>query len=198
MDAYGLRWLLLTWSGVLMAASLPEDVIAEIQAIYLAVGDMTPLLIGERHLPEIDCTPRVVFVLTLDGGNIGPVPKIGAGYVAGITETIKCYVWGAETVEDVERYREAHLITIRILNCFKRTTPGRLTGKVYKRDKASEQTYGENYQLTVSYTWGVPTDDAIFRVTSETPGAQPPSPDQPNGSTGANFDVVPILAEPTR
>lgn len=157
---------------------------------------------GERHLNEHGAPPVVVFVPSEDGGELGGPLQVGARQVASITETVKCYVWGPETLDDKARLVAARTLAMQLLNAFKASAPGRLTGGRLERGIDTHVlTFGEEYRLTISYVWGVPEDEAIWaaaRSTAPSPAASPPNPDKPNGDTGATFTTSSITLTNTR
>jgi hypothetical protein len=181
-----------------VSISTLSDVLSAVVARYAAVGDQrspsTPngvaLYIGERWLPQgtTDAPPRIVFVQTQDGGKVTGPPKFG--YIAGITESVRCYVWGLPNATDALRYDDAKRRVMRLLNVFRAVSPGRIVSANLQRGiDANGESYGEEYRVTLSYTWGVPIDKAIWAVPLVAPGAQPPDPDKPNGDTGKTFEI---------
>lgn len=188
--------------------STVHDVIGNVIALLVAVGDadyphvtgsgLTELLVGERYLGEEGGANRIVFVPTAAGGQLGGPLEIGARQVGSITESVRCYVWGAETVADVSRYDDAAAKCVRLLNCFAASCPGRNTKGAFRRlAETNVVTYGEEYVVELSYTWPVPYDDQVFAAAyaaAPNPPLSPANPDQPNGSTGLTFSVTPTLA----
>lgn len=180
-----------------------SDVLVAVRALLIAVGDVradsnlggVELLFGERYLKQEGSPPRIVFVR--EDGDIGPVLAVGARQVNSITETVRCYVWGAETSDDVDRQRAAEALAHRLLNAFKATAPGRLAGKVRLRNSDTNVvTYGEELVLDLAYSYGVPYDDAIWDAAyaaAPDPALSPPDPDRPQGDTGDTFTVIPTL-----
>jgi hypothetical protein len=159
-----------------------DDFMVAVQARFAAAGDPTPVLIGERWLPQFSAPPRIVFRPTKDGGNFGPPNRVGAGFIASIRETMTAYVWGDETVADGDRYRAAKALCMRLINAYRREGPGKLTGLNIARGDATAETFGEEYQVTAAFTWNVPQDAAIWAP----PTTPEPNPDpmRPQGDTG--------------
>lgn len=190
----------------LTPVSTVHDVIANVIALLTAVGDARDpntnpngieLLIGERYLREEGAPPRIVFVPTTAGGRLGPPLEIGARQVGSITESVRCYVWGAETSLDVSRYDDAAARCVRLLNAFAASCSGRSTKGAFSRNAGTNiETFGEEYVVELSYTWPVPYDDEIFAAayaTAPSPALSPPNPDQPTGDTGLTFGVAVTL-----
>lgn len=182
-----------------------DDVIDTVIALLTAVGDARDLvtnpgglelLRGERHLREEGAPPRIIFVPGKDGGAIGPVLEVGTREACGITETVRCYVWGAESSppSDAGRQRDARARAHRLLNAFIATAAGRITGgKIVAAQDTNIVTHGAEYLVTLSYEWAVPQDeeiwDAAYALAPADPGS-PPDPDRPQGDTGHGFHVA--------
>lgn len=146
------------------------------------------ILIGERYLREEGAPPRLVMVRGTgeSGANpaASPTPKrIGDGNIAQWGQSFTCYLWGAETVDDATRYDAQDVLADQVVNAVAKVMPGR--AKVTTINPLLETnivTFGEELQLVVTYTRGVPRSGAIWAV------ATPPQPTldtmRPNGSTG--------------
>lgn len=158
-------------------------------------------LIGERYLREEGAPPRIVLVPDTNG-TIGPALAVGARQVCGITERVRCYVWGREGASglDVDRYDDARARSMRLLNAFKASASGRLRGASLVRGVDSNvETFGEEYQLTLAYTWGVPEDAAVWAAAfALLPVGSPPAPDQPQGPTANTFATTSVTLANTR
>lgn len=176
--------------------SMLDDLLEAIRYRLEAVGALrvTPgdgrieWLIGERYEEQEGAPPRI-FVLVNQDGQLGPPNKLGAGFIAGITERCKFLIWGAETPADGDRYRAAKAIMVRLINAIRASAPGRATGlRIVRSDTPKIVTYGEEYQLNMDYFWAVPKDAAIWAV--PTTPVSPPDPDRPHGDTGYDFEVI--------
>ncbi len=181
-----------------------DDVIDTVVALLVAVGDVRDpntnptgieILRGESHLREEGAPPRIIFVPGKDGGAVGPVLEVGAREACGVTETVRCYIWGAESTppSDAGRQRDARARAHRLLNAFIATASGRITGgRVVAAQDTDVVTYGAEYLVTLSYVWAVPQDediwDAAYALAPVDPGS-PPDPDRPLGDTGHGFTV---------
>lgn len=186
--------------GPTISATL-SDVIANVIALLVTVGDadyphvsgsgLMEVLIGERYLREEGAAPRIVFVQTEDGGEVGGPIELGGRQVASVTETVRCYIWGAENTDDRLRYDDAKRRVMRLLNAFRATAPGRLKGARLVRGQDSNiVTYGEEFQFTIACTWPVFYDDELWAAAyaaAQSPAPSPPDPDRLDGGSGLSF-----------
>lgn len=178
----------LGYGSDLAHVSTIDDVIVEVQRLFTAVTDPTVFILGESHDNEDGAPPRVRIV-TGELGSLGGPPRLG--YVAGITEGTACYVWGDPALADGNRERAAKALGVRLINAFKRAASGRLTGASLKTVFGTKfAKYGEEVQVLLSYTWGVPKDAAIWRVPSTDQTLTPRLPDMPDGPTGKTYHVT--------
>lgn len=188
-----------------------DDVVLNVRALLAAVGDLrdavlnpggVEFLIGEKHLAKKGAPPRIVCVLTEDDGSISGPLAVGARQVGSFMESVRCYVWGAETADDATRYVDAKARAFRLMNAFRASAPGRLAGGNLTRSTAThELTHGEEYTLSYVYACGVPEDPAIWTAAyaiAQSPPNAPPNPDQPNGNTGADFGLGAVTLTNTR
>jgi hypothetical protein len=175
--------------------SMLDDLLAAIRFRLNAVGALrvTPgdgkieWLIGERYEQQDGVPPRIFALVNQDGKLSGP-NKLGAGFIAGITERCTFLIWGAETVADGDRYRAAKAVMVRLINAILASAPARAFGmRITRSDTPKIVTYGEEYQLSIDYFWSVPRDAAIWNVPIT--AVAPPDPDRPHGDTGYTFEV---------
>ncbi len=153
---------------------------------------------GERFDESEGAPPRIWIVQSKSGSGskLGPVLEIGARQLGSITEACVCYVWGAETVENGDRYDAAKAMILRLVAAFNAAAVGRLEYRRLERgDQTSLVTYGEEYQLEIAYTWAVPRDGAVDTAAAalaEVGGYSqaPPDPDRPGGGTGSTFKIA--------
>lgn len=187
-----------------------SDVIANSITLLVAVGEAdyphvdgsgkVGIYIGERYLKEEGAPPRIVFVRA-DAESNGGIAA-GARQVAGISESVDCYIWGAEGTTDLDRCRDAEARWHRLLNALKASAPGRLKGRRRSRLRGTNVvTYGEEFVWTIEYTYAVPEDEAIWAqayALAPNPAQSPPNPDKPDGDTGAVFGVGTVTLANTR
>lgn len=186
-----------------------SDVVSNVIALLVGVGEAdyphvdgsgkVGIFIGERYLKQEGAPPRIVFVRA-DAESNGGI-AVGARQIGGITESIDCYVWGAEGTDE-ERYRDAEARWHRLLNAFKACAPGRLKSKRRPRLRGTNVvTFGEEFVWTVEYTYAVPEDEAVWTYAyahAPNPAPSPPNPDKPNGDTGDVFGVGSVTLANTR
>lgn len=177
-----------------------SDVIAYIRAVYVQAGLLRSVstdpttgiewLDGERYRGQEGAPPRITFEETApSGSNIGPPIEIGGRQSASLTETVVCRVWGADTTADGDRYRAAKAMAMQLLDAFICTAEGRIFGaQILREDQTNIETFGEEYQLVLSYKWAVPYDNTI-RLAAEALGRTSglPDPDRGNGATTLTF-----------
>jgi hypothetical protein len=187
-----------------------SDVIANVITLLVGLGEAdfphvsgsgkVGIFIGERYLKEEGAPPRIVFVRA-DAESNGGIAT-GARTVGGITEAVDCYIWGAETSADVDRYRDAEARWHRLLNAFKASASGRIKARRRSRLRSTNVvTYGEEFIWTVEYTYAVPYDQALWdyaNAHAPNPPPSPPNPDKPDGDTGAVFGVGSVTLANTR
>jgi len=185
--------------------SMLDDVLAFAIALLVQAGEAdyphvdgsgkTEVLIGERYLEQTGAARRILFVPTQDGGELGPPLEIGARQIGSITEGCTAYVWGAETTDDRDRYREAKRIMMKLIATLNEAGIGRRGFGTIRRMTAGDvDTYGEEYRLSFTYTWAVPRDAAIDAAALVLAGQSgysksPEDPDRPFGSTGIDFQA---------
>lgn len=144
------------------------------------------ILIGERYLQQEGFPPRLVLVRA-SGRASGP-GRIGDGNVANWAQGFTCYLWGAETAADATRYDAQDALVDQVVNAVRFLMPGRAEISVVNPLVASNiVTFGEELQVLVTYTRGVPRDAAIWAL-SVTP-VSPPDPMRPNGDQGTTFGI---------
>lgn len=193
-----------------------SDVLRYVQALYAQPTAAAPagllrtnpkdpstgieMLTGERYRKQNGAPPRIVFEQLPQAGKIGPVLEIGARESFSVTETCLARVWGRETTAQPDRYDAAKTLAMQLLDGFKLAAPGYLTGaSILREDQTNIETFGEEYQLLVSYTWAVPRDEALRQAAvalalfSDTPQ----DIDRPNGGTGDTF-VIDVIPQNTR
>ncbi len=184
-----------------------DDVLDSVRASFSRRGRLrdvntnpggVEMLRGERYLRQEGAPPRVIFVCA--SGNIGGPIAIGARQTASITESVRCYIWGAETDDDAGRISAARSLAMELINTFKAWAGGRLTGGSLERSiDTNVETFGEEYQLVYNYIWGVPEDEGVWAdAYANAVAASPPNPDKPNGDTGATFGIGAITLTNTR
>lgn len=184
------------------------DVIRSVVALAMASGDVNAgdgvgvrVFHGEEYLEQNDSPPRIVFVQTAAGGELGAPLAVGARQVASITDTVQVHIWGAGPSDDA-RLDDARARAMRLINQFKACAPGRLKGKMLDRLQAPKiLRFGEQVVLTYSYTWAVPYDQEVWDqayARAASPAPSPPNPDKPDGDTGAVFSVGSTTLENTR
>jgi hypothetical protein len=187
-----------------------SDVIAAVIANLVGIGEvdyphvdgsgLVGIYIGERYLRQEGAPPRIVFVRA-DAESNGGI-SVGARQVGGISESVDCYVWGAEGSTDLDRLRDAETRWHRLLNAFKACAPGRLKAKRRPRLRGTNiETYGEEFVWAVEYTYAVPYDQTVWDYAyahAASPAPSPPNPDQPDGDTGAVFAPGTITLTNTR
>lgn len=159
------------------------------------VGWTPVLYIGERYLKQAGAPPRIV-IIPGDGkiGDAAPGPKrIGDGNTTVYAADFIAYLWAAEASDDLARYGAIESAIDRFANVMKKIAPGHHTlATVSPIITANVVTFGEDRQIRVTYTRGVPRDAAIWDV----PVAPQPTldPARPNGDTGTTFVVDPTTA----
>lgn len=186
----------MSWQG--NTPSTLADVLKYIEALYAQANDSTVFFTGERHLESEGAPGRIIFLPVRDLSTLGPPRELGARQVGTIREGVRCYVWGAETTADADRYEDARRRMMRLIAAFKNSAPGRLLmGPIVRGDQTDVDTYGEEYQITIAYEWAVPNDRAIAKAakTLGGPTILPPDPDRPEGDTGKTFVVKEIKRE---
>lgn len=187
------------------APSTLSDVLRYVRALYAQAGLLRDpstnqggieMLTGERYRRQDGAPPRIVFEQLAKPGNVGGPLEIGARQSASVTETCLCRVWGAETTADADRYDAAKALAAQLLDGFKIAAPGRLRGaQILREDETSIETFGEEYQLLVSYTWAVPRDEQLRQAATALAlvSDSPQDPDRPNGGTGLSFTPAVVV-----
>ncbi len=167
--------------------STVADAMAAIVARYLAVGDPTTFLIGERFLGSEGAPGRIILVRG-DGKAVGGPGKINDGNVDRLAQSFTAYVWAAEDTDDIVRYAALDAMLDRLVNACRATIPGRCEiGTFNPSITPSLVSFGEDMQVVITYSRGVPRDGAIFAVPA-TP-VSPPDPMRPNGDLGTTFTL---------
>lgn len=177
-----------------------DDVLAYVRALYVQMADPTTFEMGECFDGSEGAPPRIRFVVTRGQSALGPVLEVGARQLGSISEAVTCYVWGSETLDDADRYRDAKARVMTLLAAFNAAGVGRLVLRRLERgDTTSLITYGEQYQMEIAYVWAVPRSDAVDRAARALAltGASPPDPSRPNGDTGQTM-IVNVVSNPTR
>lgn len=153
------------------------------------------VLIGERYLRQDGAPPRLVMVRR--GGSSGAPLRVGDGNVARWAQSFSCYLWGAEADDDADRYDAQDALVDRIVNAIRTCVPGRAEiASVDLLDATNVVTFGEELQLSVTYTRSVPRDAAIWAV----PRTPVPTldPMRPQGDTGTTVSVSVAVSDGTR
>lgn len=132
-----------------------------------------------------------------NGGNVYRSVKTGAsgngGGPAGAGQGIPdgSMAWDFLSVEvpyDATRSDLATQLMVRLVNVIARAAAGNISRtKVEKSADPNQETYGENYRLGFTYSWGVPRDRAVWSV--PVVAISPPDRMRPEGRT----PLVPIL-----
>ena len=165
------------------------QVMADIIRHYVAVADplsaANRILVGERRKAPLGAPPRLVMVRA--GGNVTGPDTMGDGNLARFPQGFRAYLWGAETVDDLTRYDAVDDMFDRFVNVVRKVIPGRCAITVVDPADTSVQTFGEQLQVLVTFSRGVPRDAAVWAV-PVTP-VSPPDPMRPNGDTGTMFDL---------
>lgn len=166
--------------------STVADLMAAIRQRYADIGDTTPVLVGERHAPEIAAPPRIVLVRA--GGKVTGTGRTDTN-IARFDQGVRAYLWGAETVDDIQRYAAVDAMFDRLVNILRALAPGRIEISVVDLSDASVETFGEHLQVLATWSRGVPRDAVVWRA----PVAPKPTPDPmaPNGDTGDTFEIEP-------
>jgi hypothetical protein len=155
----------------------------------------TEILIGERHLGSEGASRRVLFVPS-KGGKLGPVLEIGARQIRSWTPDCAVYVWGNESANDLDRYREAERITMRVVAALNEAGVGRIEfGSEERLAGTNVVTYGEEFRILFDYSHAIPRDAAIDAAaeTLAQAGAtsqSPQDPDRPDGGSGLSFNGI--------
>lgn len=186
-----------------MAATVPTSPLSEVLrlvgAVMGAIGDATPVMVGEQYLERgIGAGPRVVFVPE-KRGTWGPPPQLNAGLVAGVTHGCALYVRGAESGDDATRFAAAEVLADLAVNILRALAPGRIVGGEWGDDSpAPVDAFGADLALTFTYTRGVAHNVTMAAAVATAIAARSPAdPDRPNGDAGTTVSTA-LAAVPTR
>lgn len=158
-----------------------------------------PLIyVGERYLRQEGATPRIVFVPTTRE-RWGGILDIGSREVASRLQGCDVYVWGAETLADLDRYDDADARLDDMIAAVFIAGAGRITGgDVVREAETNIATFGEEYRWSFVYARQVPCSDRMeaaamaLSLTSQSPT----DPDRPLGGTGMSFEESVVTSNP--
>ncbi len=173
-------------------ASELSDVLAAC-AYYLSTLPTPPeVLLGERYLAQEGAANRVLFVPG-DGVEVGAGDgrQINTGSIYALAESCDAYVWGAENVDDFQRYAAAVALRRELLNALHRSAPGRIKIASVRRLVATNiTTFGEEFVIRFSYTSEI-KKTAIAAIPAPGAPTSPPDPQLiPPLPTGVGLTVT--------
>lgn len=159
----------------------------------MAIASPTTVVhIGERHLPEFSA-PNHVWIAPMGRGRWARPIKMSMGQMFEIGRGVIVRVWGAETVEDADRWEALDALDDVVLNVLDRVAPGRIEPADLAHDESSVETYGEQDAFAFILSRGVPKIRAI--ATLELLPLEPTSPPNPLNPTDAPGTVYVDLTD---
>lgn len=180
------------------AVSTLADVIGQVVDAFDAMGDATPILVGEEYLkPGPGLDPRVVFVPETNGKVGAPIEM---GSPASIQHGCQVYVsapaYGDGTEGDVQRYRDAYALGDKVIGCLAVAAAGRLEWGNYNDSSpldtdeyGAELTFGFTYKRAVA---PAPERWSLDAATEDTTAVTPrPPPGQAGTVKALNVTTVP-------
>lgn len=169
--------------------STVADALRGIVLRYLAVGDPTQFLVGERYLKSHGAPGRIILVR--EGGQYGGPDRMApTAWIAAKAQGFRAFLWAAESIDDLKRYDALEDMEDRFVNAVRATMPGRVRiSSLNPSVETNVVTFGEELQILVTWERNVPRDAAIWAV----PVTAQPTIDvmRPNGDTGKTFTLDP-------
>lgn len=171
------------------------DVIGQVKDAFGAMGDATPIEVGAKFLEDlgVGSAPRVVFVPEAKG-KIGAPQEMGGP--ASIAHGCDIYVRGAESGDDIERFRAAYALGDKVISCVATAAPGRIEWGSYEDGSPTDaDAFGAELLLSFSYTrdvWHSPPRWGLSAATADSAAAQPAVP--PGGP--GTIDSIDVTTEP--
>lgn len=174
------------------AVSRLGDVLRLFSRMLTEMRDGTPIQVGKHYLKEFGAgsPPKILFVPSVDG-ELGPVPRLNARYVAGFTDICLVYVRAAESGEDIGRLDNVDDMVDRVVNILKALGAAIIeVGRGRPKDDSPLQVdaYGADKVFAFSYARGIPKHNEVWTAAKTAIVATAPTdPDRPEGSTGKTF-----------
>jgi len=171
-------------------ATTLAGVLRAVVALFVAMGDTTPIYVGERYLRQ-EGKPRRI-ILVPDDGEVSGVLGVGEGAVSSVVQTCTAYLWGAETADDLTRYDDADTLLDRFVNALVRCAVGRLKDAPLQRGKETDiLTYGEEYRLRFGYEREIAKDQTVWNtaIPPLVPQYNPPPFDAPPGTPASTIEI---------
>jgi len=181
-------------------STLPA-VIRQVRAAFDAMGDATPILIGEHYLKRgvgDGATPRIVFVPFATPGKWGPASEMGLA--ASINGTCDVYVRApTHTDDDITVWDDALSLAAKVMATIVPATSGRLEPGAFADDTPEDtESYGVELKFSFSFVHDVSHSAARWSLpaASEDPSnPNDPQPGVPPGQSGT-VDTVDLTVEP--
>lgn len=170
------------------------DVIGQVIDAFSAMGDPTPILVGKAYLDRVGSPDaRVLFVPETKG-------KIDAAYEMGgpasITHGCDIYVRGAESGDDIERFRSAYALADRVVSVLAAAASGRIEWGTHEDESPTDvDAFGAELVLSFSYTRDVWHDTTRWELPAADASAASAQPAIPPGVPGT-IDSIDVTTEP--
>ena len=134
------------------APSTLATLIGQVVDAFSAMGDATPIMIGEQYMETgVGTYPRVVFVPEDGNGKIAPA--VSMGDAASQVHACTFYVRAAESGEDVERLAAAYALSDLVIGCLAVAGSGRLTWGSVKNDSPTKaDAFGAGLKVSFTFT----------------------------------------------
>lgn len=181
-------------------ASPLSDVFRCVQSIFLDIGNMTPVLIGKKHINAfgMGSGPKVIFVPDPRGkGSEVPTGMGGVGYVAGVAHQCDVYVRAAEDGSDVGRFDAVYALADLVINCLERAARGRIDIDFAMADSSPTDVdaYGADLSFKFTYVRGVQRNPRVWALPPNPIAPSPPDINRPPGTPAsvveADYTVTP-------
>src|SRR5512138_1662301 len=162
------------------APSTIADVIGQIVDAFGDMADATPIMVGKQFLERgVGSAPRVVFVPE-PRGKVGAASKLGRP--ASVEHSCAVYVRAPEEGSDVERFKAAHLLGDRVIDCIATAGAGRIIwGEYSDGSPVDVDAYGAEVVLTFTYKRDVLHDAARWALPAPAEDTSDPTPHVPPG-----------------
>lgn len=166
------------------------DVLAQVRDAFDAMGDATPIMVGEQYLEAgVGSDRRVVFVPE-SRGKIGP--PIEMGNPASVTHSCDVYVRAADSADDFDRLKEVYALADLVIGLLVTAATGRISWGEYADGSPTDvPAYGAELVFSFTYQRDIRSAAKRWSLPAAATSGAPWTPQPPQaGDAAAEVELV--------
>lgn len=173
------------------APSTLAAVIGQVKDAFDAMGDATPVMVGEQYLAAgVGTYPRVVFVPEDGAGKIAAPHQ--AGYAARMVHSCSVYCRAAESGEDIDRHAAVYALADLVIGCLAVACSGRIEWGALVNDSPTKvDVFGAGLKFAFTFARDVQHSAARWALPPATQSNETAIAHPPPGIAAAAVTITP-------